>query len=106
MEVHRLLGPGFLESVYEHALAHEFRLRRIPFVRQAAVPVLYKEILVGNYRADFVIDAKILLEIKSANDLTPVHEAQAHHYLLATGLRLAILLNFGAERLQVKRIVH
>lgn len=106
MEVHRVLGPGFLEAVYESALAHEFALRGLPFKRQAALPVRYKEALVGEYLADFIVDNQVVIELKAVAQFHPAHEAQAHHYLAATGLRLAILLNFGAESLQYKRIVH
>ena len=105
MEVHRILGPGFLEAVYQKALAHELTLRGIRFEQFKKLPVYYKGILVGEYEADFVIEGKIILEIKAVSKLHPRHEAQAHHYLAATGLRLAILLNFGADSLQQKRIV-
>ncbi len=104
MEVHRVLGPGFLEAVYEAALAHELTLRGIPFERQKELPVYYKGQLVGHYVADFVIDGQIILELKAVSGLTKAHEAQAHNYLTATGLRLAILINF-ADSLQQKRIV-
>lgn len=105
LEVHRILGPGFLEAVYEQALAYELALRKIPFERQVSLQVMYKEIRVGEYRADFVIDGRIVLEIKAASALGPAHEAQAHHYLAATGLRLAILFNFGTTSLQIKRVI-
>ena len=105
MEVHRILGPGFLEAVYEEALAHELTLRGIPFETQKRLPVYYKGELVGEYIADFVVADQIILELKAVSALTKAHEAQAHNYLAATGLRLAILLNFGAESLQQKRIV-
>ena len=105
MEVHRILGPGFLEAVYQAALAHELTLRGIRFEQFKKLPVYYKGILVGEYEADFVIEGKIILEIKAVSKLHPRHEAQAHHYLAATGLHLAILLNFGAESLRQKRIV-
>jgi GxxExxY protein len=105
VEVHCLLGPGFLETIYEQALAHELALRKIPFERQVKLAVMYKELCVGEYRADFVIDGKIILEIKAGSALLPAHSAQALHYLAATGCRLAILLNFGAFRLQMKRII-
>ncbi len=104
-EVHKILGPGFLEGTYELALARELNLRHIPFERQAALTVEYKEERVGEYRADFVIDRKMILEIKSCLTLTPAHTAQAINYLAATGFRLAILLNFGSPRLQSKRII-
>jgi GxxExxY protein len=105
MEVHRILGSGFLEAVYEAALAHELTLRGIAFETQKRLPVYYKGQLVGEYIADFVVEGQIILEIKAISKLTPAHEAQAHNYLAATGLRLAILLNFGAASLQQKRIV-
>ena len=105
MEVHRVLGPGFLEAVYEQALSHELTLRGIPFERQVSIRVPYKEIQAGDYRADFVIDGKIVLEIKAVSSLILAHEAQGHNYLAATGLRLAILFNFGTRSLEIKRIV-
>lgn len=105
MEVHKILGPGFLESVYESALAYEFDLRGIPYERQKHLPVSYKDKFIGDYIADMVVEDKIILELKAVSAISPAHEAQAHHYLAATGLKLAILLNFGAESLQRKRIV-
>jgi len=105
MEVHRILGPGFLEAVYQAALEHELTLRGIPFEAQKRLAVVYKDQIIGEYIADLVIDGKIILELKAISKLTPAHEAQAHHYLAATGLRLAILLNFGAASLEQKRII-
>ena len=105
MQVHRILGPGFLEVVYQRALAHELILQRIHFVQYLRLPVAYKGVNVGDYEADFVIEDKIILEIKAVSAFHPRHEAQAHHYLAATGLRLAILLNFGADSLQRQRVV-
>jgi GxxExxY protein len=105
MEVHRILGPGFLESVYQAALAHEFTLRGIPFEQFRRLPVMYKGILVGDYIADFVVNNQIIVEIKAVSSLNDAHEAQALNYLAATGFRLALLLNFGAESLQRKRVV-
>ncbi|MFH1907137.1 MAG: GxxExxY protein [Chloroflexota bacterium] len=105
MEVHRLLGPGFLETVYQAALAHELTLRRIPFEQQVKLPVYYKSILIGEYIADFVIDGKIILEIKAVTELHDAHRAQAINYLAATGLELAILLNFGGPSLKQDRLV-
>jgi GxxExxY protein len=105
MEVHSTLGPGFLEAVYEEALVIEFELRGIPFQRQKRLPVHYKRRLVGDYVADFVVDGQIILELKAVSGMTKAHQAQAHNYLAATGLRLAILLNFGAPSLQQQRIL-
>jgi GxxExxY protein len=105
MEVHKLLGPGFLESVYERALGIELTEKQIPFERQSPIRVIYKQVEIGEYRADFLVDAKIILEIKATNALVSEHYAQTLHYLAATGLRLALLLNFGASSLQFKRII-
>jgi GxxExxY protein len=105
MEVHRVLGPGFLEAVYESALAYELTLRGIHFEPQKHLPVYYKDQLLGEYIADLVIEEQIILELKAISAISAAHEAQAHHYLAATGLKLAIILNFGAESLQQKRIV-
>jgi GxxExxY protein len=105
MEVHRILGPGFLEAVYQAALEHELTLRGIPFEAQKHLAVTYKGRIVGDYIADIVVDGQIILELKAISALTKAHEAQAHNYLAATGLRLAILLNFGAKSLQQERVV-
>jgi len=105
MKVHRLLGSGFLEAVYQKALAHELRARNIPFQEQVHLPVMYKGELVGDYIADFVIDGKLIVEIKAVSRLNSVHQAQAMHYLTATGLRLALLLNFGAGSLEHRRVI-
>ncbi len=105
MEVHKLLGPGFLECVYERALALELMERHIPFERQVSITVMHKQEPVGEYRADFLVDGKIILEIKATAALIAGHYAQALHYLTATGLRLALLLNFGGSSLQFKRII-
>ncbi len=105
MEAHKMLGAAFLEAVYQRALAHEFTLRKIPFEEQKLLPVHYKGQFVGEYRADFVVDGKIIVEIKATSAITGEHESQALNYLAATGYRLAIIINFGAESLQHKRIV-
>ena len=105
MEVHRLLGSGFLEAVYQTALAHELKLLGIPFEQQERLTVKYKDVVVGDYIADFVIDEKIIIEIKAVSNLTSSHQAQALNYLAATGYKLAILLNFGADELEHRRVV-
>lgn len=104
IEVHKQLGPGFLETIYHKALAYELALHNIPFEQEKALPVYYKGQLFGEYKADFVVDGKIILEIKAVSAINHAHEAQALHYLTATGLQLAIIVNFGAPSLQQKRI--
>ena len=105
MEVHRTLGWGFLENVYQTALAHEFTLRNIPFIQQVRLPVTYKEILVGEYLADFVVYEKFIVEIKAVSNIIPSHQAQTLNYLAATGYRLALLINFDANSLQYRRVI-
>jgi len=106
MEVHRKLGPGFLESVYEKAFAHELTLKKISFKRQQILTVHYKGVSVGEFRADFVIDGKVIVELKAVKKLLPAHEAQLINYLKATGLRVGLLFNFSAPSLEkVRRIV-
>ncbi|WP_054534141.1 GxxExxY protein [Herpetosiphon geysericola] len=105
MEVHRTLGPGFLESVYQKALARELLLRQVVFEEQVPLIVRYKEAIVGDFIADFVIDTCIIIEIKAISTLHPKHEAQTLNYITLTGFRLGLLINFGANSLQYKRIV-
>lgn len=106
IEVHRTLGPGFLESVYEKALAIEFNLRGIPFARQAEVVVQYKGQCIGKHKIDFVVDHAVVLEIKAIEQLGALHAAQVISYLSATGHPLGLLLNFNARFLKdgIKRI--
>jgi GxxExxY protein len=106
MAVHRILGSAFLESVYELALAHELDLLGIAYERQPQLPVFYKGKQVGWFKPDFIIDGKIILELKAVKAINEIHEAQAHNYLAASGLRLAIILNFAAPSLEYKRIVN
>lgn len=105
MEVHRILGSGFLEAVYQGALEKELILRKIPFEHQVELPVLYKGEVIGIYKADLVIDKKFIVEIKAVSKLNQLHQAQAMHYLAATGLRLALLLNFGSTSLEHRRVI-
>lgn len=106
MAVHNGLGPGFLEKVYQKALAHELTLRGIPFEQHRQLTVRYKGIVVGNYEADFVVEDKIILEIKAVASLHPKHEVQTLNYLTATGFKLGLLINFGEKRLRTKRVVN
>jgi GxxExxY protein len=105
MEVHNILGPGFLEAVYQVALERELTLRGIPFEKQVKLPVHYKDVWVGEYIADFIIDGKLIVEIKAVSNFNSQHQAQAMHYLAATGHRLALLLNFGTGSLEHRRVI-
>jgi GxxExxY protein len=107
IEVHRHLGPGFLESVYEEALVIELALRGIPFERQRPVPVSYKERNVGEGRIDLLVAEELLVELKAVGALAPIHRAQVISYLKAVGLHLGVLINFNVPVLKqgIKRIV-
>ena len=99
------LGCGFLEKVYENALVLELRLRGWQVAQQKAVEVRYREEIVGEYMADLIVDRRVVVELKAVASLETVHKAQCLNYLRATGMRLAILLNFGRPRLEVRRVV-
>ena len=106
MEVHRELGHGFLEAVYQEALASEFLARRIPFEREKGLPVFYKgNALEIGYRADFVCYGEVVVEIKAIQMLSGIEEAQLLNYLKASGFKRGLLLNFGTPSLQKKRMV-
>lgn len=102
-EVHNVLGPGFLEKIYENALLEELALRGIDAVSQRELSVSYKGKLVGQYLTDIVVKDQILLELKSVEFLTKAHDAQILNYLKVTGFRLGILINFGRDRVESKR---
>lgn len=106
MAVHAELGPGFLEAVYQEALAIEFELREIPFKKEVLLPLSYKGYPLGNkYKADFICYDKIIVETKAIRELSGTDEAQTINYLKATGHKLGLLINFGEESLNYKRIV-
>lgn len=105
MTAHRILGGGFFESVYCEALAYEFRLLGIAFEREVRLLVRYKDIVAGEFRADFIVDDKVVVEIKAISALTKTDEAQIINYLKATGKRVGLLLNFGKASLEYRRFV-
>ena len=99
------LGTGFLEKVYENALALELRDRGLMVEQQRAIDVRYRDMVVGHYVADLFIEDAVLVEVKATRSIDPVHLAQCRQYLKATGLHLCLLINFGGPRVEVKRIV-
>jgi len=105
MEVHRHLGNGFQEVVYQRALAIELNLRNIHFEREKEMPLSYKGYDIGTRRVDFFIEEKIMLEIKAVIQLEDVHLAQAINYLEAYGMEIGLLINFGCPSLQFKRVM-
>ncbi|GEM_PF-370730 len=105
MNIHTEVGPGFPEEYYQKALEIEFGDSKIPFESQQGVTISYKEIPIGMNYLDFLIEEKLILEIKSVNQLTNIHKFQVLKYIGYTGLDYALLVNFGKESLQHERIL-
>ena len=99
IEVHRILGPGLLESIYEEALCREFELRGITFQRQLELDVIYKDKVIIGQRIDLLVEGEVIVELKSVSTLPDVAKAQVLSYLKATGLKRGLLVNFGDKRL-------
>lgn len=107
MSVHRELGCGFLERVYQDALELEFKLRGIPYEREKQIQITYKGYPLGEpYRADFICYGKIIVELKAVNELLGIHKAQVINYLKATKLKLGILVNFNDAIVYPERIIN
>src|ERR1700694_3119460 len=101
IEINRALGPGLLESTYELCLCHELSLRQIPFARQKPIPVSYKAVkLDWGYRADLLVDGRLLVQIKSVDALAAIHEAQLLSYLKLGGWQIGLLINFNVQLLK------
>ncbi len=105
MAVSNGLGAGFLEKVYENALTHELRKRGLEARQQQGLSVLYDGQSVGEYVADIVVEGAVIIELKAAKAIDPIHEAQLLNYLRASKMRIGLILNFGTPRLGVKRLV-
>src|SRR5438105_13782659 len=104
IRVHKELGPGFLEIMYEEALAIELASTRISFERQKLLPVFYREHLIGEHRLDFVVERNAIVELKAISALEDIHFAIVRSYLKAANLHDALILNFASVRLIVKRV--
>ena len=104
-EVNQVLGPGFLEKVYENALIIELRGRGLKAESQVAIQVKYKDQVVGEYWADILVEDRVILELKAVDQLQKVHEAQLLNYLKATGFKIGLLINFKHPKAEIKRFV-
>ena len=107
IEVHKILGPGLLESAYEECLCHEFGLRAMPHERQKELPIEYKGVTLDcGYRLDVVVAKMLILELKACERLEPIHEAQLLTYLKLTGIKIGLLINFNVPVLKqgIKRL--
>jgi len=107
MEVHKTLGPGFLEAVYEEALCIELDLREVPYKRQAESSMVYKGQPIGKGRIDLLIDGEVVVELKTVERLTPLHNAQVISYLKALGHQVGLIINFNVPVLKagIKRVI-
>ena len=106
IEVHRKLGPGFLESIYEEALKVGFNQHGLNFEAQKEIEIKYLGTVVGRHRLDLIIENAIILELKAVSELADIHFAQLRSYLKATGMKIGLLLNFGKPTLEIKRVVN
>ena len=105
IEVHRRLGPGFLEAVYHKALRCELTALKVDWAAEVEVPILYRGMVVGRHRLDLVVGGELVVELKAASRLEFVHFAQVRSYLAASGIRVGLLLNFDQTRLTIRRVV-
>ena len=107
MEIHRELQSGFLEAVYEEVMSKELKKAKIPFENQVRIDIYYKgEKLDKQYQADFIIDDKVLVELKGISKITDIERAQVINYLKATGLKVGLIINFGGKSLEWERVVY
>lgn len=105
IQVHRVLGPGFLEKIYEEALAIEFGRAGLKFERQKTIVVRYAEQAIGEHRLDYLIEGRVVLELKACQEFEDVHLAVARSYLKATACPLALVVNFARPKLEIRRVV-
>lgn len=101
--IRRQLGPGYLEAVYKNAMVIELRKRKLSYQTEKPINVLYDGIVVGSYKADIVVDDRLILELKAVSGLTMANEVQLVNYLTATGIDDGFLINFGADKLEFRR---
>jgi len=105
-EIHKKLGPGFSENIYEAAFMLELQDKGICYEQQKPIQIIYKQIPLGTYRLDLVVDEKIIVELKAVNGLNDIFKMQLLSYLKASGFKLGLLINFGARQLEHKRVLN
>ena len=105
IEVHRQLGPGFVEKIYKLAMCHELSLQGISFECEKEIKIPYKDIYISGHRLDLLVEGQLILELKAVDRLTGVHEAQIHSYMRATGLRIGLLISFNVRLLKEDGII-
>lgn len=105
IEVHKILGPGFVENIYEQALIHELQQQGLIVSQQVPTKVIYKDIAVGEHRLDLLVNDKVIVENKAVREFDENHKAQVISYLKASGKRIGLLINFAKRRIDIKRII-
>jgi GxxExxY protein len=103
IQIHKVLGPGFLESIYHQALAHELNKAGIEYISEARLKVMYDGIVLGDYVADFVVNKRVVVELKAVDQIVKAHEIQLVNYLAAIRFDVGLLINFGTQKIQVRR---
>lgn len=106
IKVHKKLGPGFVERIYEKALSYELSKISIKHERQRLIRVVYDEILLGDQRVDLVIEDKVIIELKAVSELNNIHQAQMISYLKASNKKVGLILNFAKPKLEIRRIMN
>jgi len=106
IKVHKKLGPGFVERIYEKALAYEFKKANVKFREQTDIKVKYENIDLGFQKVDFIIEEVVVVELKSVSEINEIHEAQILSYLKTTDKRVGLILNFAKKKLDIKRMVN
>jgi len=106
IKIHKALGPGFIEKIYEEALAHEFKKEGIKHERQSLVKINYDGIDLGEQKVDFLVENEVILELKSVSEINEIHRAQLISYLKTANKKLGLILNFAKDTLEIKRVVN
>jgi len=106
IKIHKKLGPGFVEKIYERALAYEFEKEGVSFDQQKVIRVKYEDLELGDQRVDFMVEDALILEVKVASRIIEIHQDQVISYLKASDKTLGLILNFGRKRLEIKRLVN
>lgn len=105
IEVHKTLGPGFLENIYESALIYEMKQHGIKFESQKAISISYKGIIIGDHRLDLLVEDEVVVENKAVKEFSDIHKAQILSYLKATGKKIGLLINFANTRIDIRRVI-
>ena len=103
MRVRRQLAPGYEEKIYQTAMAIELKKSNIPFQKEAPVDVVYDDMVIGSYRCDFIVEDRLIVEVKATSTLVPANHVQIVNYLKATGIDDGLLINFGSQHIEIKR---